>query len=153
MSFCHVCIDCSCLLELFHVGALPVLAKYGRFPSCPRVYFLPDAAQGRLDWVKEFATFPSAAAKSKKNKASIAEQVKASAPALVGSDTSSSSSTAVTAATPAAHSRKVILEVCSGHGDWIVQHAENEDHIDWVCNNGIACSDELVWFDWFALTE
>jgi tRNA G46 methylase TrmB len=38
----------------------------------------------------------------------------------------------ITHTNSASVARKMKLEVCSGLGDWVVQHAENEPHSDWI---------------------
>lgn len=95
------------MLLVTRAHALPaVLRAYGRFPTAAaRVHLLPSAdCTGTLQWAREFAPLKNATAKSSKS---------------------------VPAATPAS-ARKVKLEVCSGLGDWVVQHAESEPECDWV---------------------
>ncbi len=88
------------------------LRPYGRFPACPRVLFLPDAAvPAPLVWPQQFA--PLAGASTKARKALAAPPAAAAGSVVAGP-------------------RRVKLEVCSGHGDWVTQHAANEPECDWI---------------------
>ena len=115
-----------------------MVEPYGRFPHCPRVYFTsgahPLVCTKLLDFGAIFAQ-PLTVEVAQAYRSGFGNEtiktlnMKPSKPIVSNTENAGKSFTKAVSTV----GRALKMEVCSGHGDWVVQHAENQaDFVDWV---------------------